>query len=85
MLGYPITEPIITDQPAWFILYDGQSPDGRGQPQFCGRTTSVRIAKAHFIKCNSNPYCTGKVQVVTDREEGYIWRVEDFDQFQRAV
>lgn len=83
MLGHPIKSPITTDQPAWFILYDGSSEDGMGSPQFSGRTTSVRIAKAHFIKCKADPYCTGKVQVVTDREEGHIWRVEDFAPFER--
>ena len=65
----------------WFILYDGTSPDGRGSPQFCGRTTDPIEARKHFLKCDSDPYSTGRVRIVTDREEGIAWRLDDFDPF----
>ena len=45
----------------WFLLFDGQSEDGMGQPSYSGRTTDPETAKRHFEKCQSDPYCTGKV------------------------
>ena len=65
----------------WFIIYDGSSPDGRGFPQYHGRTKDAKLALKHFKKCNDNPYSTGKVRIVTDREEGLAINEQSFDQF----
>lgn len=53
---------------AWFLLFDGNSPDGRGQPKYVGRTTDEKTAAEHYAKVSSNPYSTGEVVVVTDEE-----------------
>lgn len=50
----------------WFLLFDGSSPDGRGFPEYVGRTTDAKAAKKHFTKCHKNPYSTGSVFIVTD-------------------
>lgn len=50
----------------WFLLYDGQSEDGRGSGQYIGRTTDKEYAKSHYDRVTKNPYSTGNVVVVTD-------------------
>lgn len=50
----------------WYLLFDGSSPDGRGEPKYIGRTTSKTIAKKHFKEVESNPYSTGKVMIAND-------------------
>lgn len=50
----------------WFLLFDGSSPDGRGQPDFAGRTTDKAKAKKHYEACRKNPYSVGQVIIVTD-------------------
>ena len=62
---------------AWYLLYDGSSPDGRGAGNYIGRTTDKKVAKAHFKKCAEDPYSTGGVTIVTDTK---AWRAcrEDF-------
>lgn len=50
----------------WFLLFDGESPDGRGSANYAGRTTDVKKAVWHFRKISGNPYSTGYVQIVTD-------------------
>lgn len=50
----------------WYLLFDGSSPDGRGEPEFIGRTLHKEVAKKHFEKVDGNPYSTGKVMIVTD-------------------
>lgn len=49
-----------------YLMFDGSSVDGRGQPNYTGKTTSKTIAKKHYNKCKKNPYSTGKVMVATD-------------------
>lgn len=51
---------------AWYILYDGSSPDGMGRASFVLRTLDKEVAIQHSYKCDSDPYCTGYTQVVTD-------------------
>jgi hypothetical protein len=53
-------------EPAWFLLYEGSSPDGRGTAEYVGRTTDPVVARAHHAKVSSNPYSTGYVQRITD-------------------
>lgn len=50
----------------WYLLYGGQSVDGMGEGQYIGRTTDANKAMAHYIKCDKNPYSTGKVMIVND-------------------
>ena len=50
----------------WFLLYDGTSVDGRGNPHYAGRTLDIKVAKAHLRKCMRDPYSIGNVRVVTD-------------------
>jgi len=52
----------------WYLLFDGDSPDGMGSPDYIGRTLDKDKAQAHHDKCRENPYSTGKVVVVTDKE-----------------
>lgn len=51
----------------WYLLFGGQSADGRGFGPYVGRTTDTDVAKAHYEKCSKNPYSTGRVQIVTDK------------------
>jgi len=51
----------------WFLLFDGTSCDGRGEPKFVGRTSHEKEALQHFKKVEkSRPYGIGKVMIVTD-------------------
>lgn len=51
----------------WFLLFDGQSTDGSGEPKFIGRTSHEKEALSHFRKVQKGqPYSTGKVMIVTD-------------------
>lgn len=50
----------------WYLLFDGSSPDGRGELDYKGRTTHKNVAKKHFEKVEGNPYSTGKVMIAND-------------------
>lgn len=50
----------------WFLLFSGQSCDGRGIPTYTTRTEDVNIAYKHYKKCKANPYSIGQVAIVTD-------------------
>ena len=50
----------------WYLLFDGSSPDGRGEPKYTGRTTHKAVAKKHFKKVDSNPYSIGRVMIASD-------------------
>ena len=52
--------------PNWYLLFDGNSPDGLGQPVFVGQTLDLRVAQKHHAKCLSDPYCTGNVMIIND-------------------
>ncbi len=56
-------------EPTWYILYDGLSVDGRGDPDFYKRTTDKQEAIEHWKKCKDNPYSTGKVVAYTDTKQ----------------
>ena len=58
----------------WYLLFDGQSEDGGGHPDYIGRTTDVKKAEKHYKKCRKNPYSTGKVIAVTDTEYKLVGR-----------
>jgi hypothetical protein len=60
-------------EPTWYILYDGESVDGSGPPDYYTRTTDKEVAKEHWKKCKSNPYSTGKVVAYTDTKQIRIW------------
>lgn len=50
----------------WYLMFQGSSPDGRGDCDYCGRTTSKKMAHQHFMNISRNPYSTGKVLIVND-------------------
>ena len=53
----------------WYLLFQGQSCDGRGDDaEFVKRTTSKMEAKRFYVKDRKNPYSTSKVIYVTDTE-----------------
>lgn len=45
----------------WFVLFAGSSPDGRGTPEYVGRTTDVEKAKQHLFDLRKSPYGFGHV------------------------
>lgn len=61
---------VIPDAP-WFLLYGGDSADGRGPGLFLGRTVFPGTALTHFRKhIKNNPYSTGYIMAVwPDRTE----------------
>ena len=64
-------------EPTWYILYDGESVDGTGSPDFYKRTTDKEVAKKHWEECQKNPYSTGKVVAYTDeKEHRIVWEYE---------
>ena len=56
------------DTPAWFLLFDGESEDGRGSASYIGRTLSVKLAYAHTLQCKANPYSTGYTVIITNNQ-----------------
>lgn len=50
----------------WYLLFDGSSPDGRGEPDYVGRTSHKESAKKHYKKVSKSPYSTGKVMIAND-------------------
>ena len=56
----------------WYVLFDGDSEDGRGNAYFVKRTTNKEEAKRHYEKCKNDFYSTGYVQYITDKESGHI-------------
>lgn len=51
----------------WFLLFQGSSPDGRGQADFFRRTTDKTEAYEHYKKCRNDPYSNGYVSIATDK------------------
>ena len=51
---------------AWYLLFEGSSPDGRGEPDYVGRTSHKELALKHFKKVIDSPYSTGKVMIAND-------------------
>ena len=56
----------------WYLLYDGSSPDGRGDAKYIGRTVIKKEAERHHEKTRKNPYSTGYVMAVTDDSAGLL-------------
>jgi len=69
----------VIPEPIWFILYDGNSDDGRGFPTFYKRTTDIEVAKEHWKKCKSDPYSNGAVVAITDSKEIGLYFNEDWE------
>lgn len=47
-------------------MFDGMSPDGRGNSQYVGRTENLNEATDFYDENKKSPYWTGYVLVVTD-------------------
>jgi len=73
----------MTNNETWFLLYDGQSEDGRGSGYYYGRTTDVNVAKQHWEKIKNNPYSTGKVVAVTDTKSQSVRSYSDWDRYKQ--
>jgi hypothetical protein len=61
-----VEEKNITMKEKWYLLFDGESPDGRGPGTYLKRTTSEKEAVKHKDKCKKNPYSVGYVMEITD-------------------
>ena len=61
----------------WFLLYGGCSSDGRGTPEFEGRTTSIEEAAKHFRSVNNSAYSFGCVDIVSDTDLVRVWKIEE--------
>lgn len=62
----------------WYLLYDGNSEDGRGPHYYIGRTLDSKVALKHFKIIKKNPYSTGRVEIVTDDKIKVAYSVDDF-------
>lgn len=47
----------------WFILFSGESEDGRGIAKFAGRTTDYFVAEKHLKAVRKSLYTYGHVAV----------------------
>lgn len=52
----------------WYVLYEGQSEDGYGNPTYAGRTTDPAVALKHYRDkiCKLGSYAIGRVDRFTD-------------------
>ena len=57
----------------WYLLFDGQSPDGLGHADYVGRTLDREKAQTHADECEEDPHCTGYVIIVTDRQHARVF------------
>ncbi len=68
-----------------FVLYSGQSTDGRGEPKYDGWTLDIDKAIAHWKKLQkAGPYGYGNVQVLGPNGFWCIHQnrpISDFDRF----
>ena len=55
--------------PIWYLLYSGSSEDGRGYPQYTGRTLSKEVAYKHYLEVSKSPYSFGRVIIISDDRE----------------
>lgn len=61
-----------------FLLFSGQSVDGRGEPEYTGVTEDASAALKHFKRCRKSPYATGKVMILTEKEFKVASNESDF-------
>lgn len=47
-----------------YLLYEGQSEDGRGKGRFYKATKDTKVALAHYKEVKKNPYSVGSVWVL---------------------
>lgn len=64
-----------------FRLYDGSSPDGRGDATYIGRTDDAKKAYGFWKKVRKNPYSTGYVVIETDTEEVKPWSDAQWERY----
>jgi hypothetical protein len=62
-----------------FFLYLGDSPDGRGDGYYIGKTKSKRKALKHFRYLKESPYRTGSVQYFSKKKHCFIYKETDFE------
>ena len=64
----------------WYLLYSGESADGRGFPSLTGRTLEITEAAKH-LKSIDNPYCFGHVIIMTQDKIYQINSIREFDDY----
>lgn len=60
-----------------YLLYGGESEDGRGQGEFKKVAMSADEARQWFKGIEANPWSTGKVQILTGTTLEVARRLED--------
>ena len=70
---------------SWYLLYAGDSVDGRGRPQYIGRTTDEQEAMRYAYECTLSPYNIGRVIEVTDSSESVLRVVKKYGKLRREA
>lgn len=61
----------------WYLLFRGQSEDGKGQPHYYTRTTNYNeVLDFYNAYIKHNPYSISKIMVVTDTKYQTLY-IED--------
>lgn len=63
----------------WYLLFEGSSCDGTGEPTYVSRTTDYNKAKEFLAKNADSPYHFDKVIAITDFEYRQFRSVRDLD------
>ena len=72
----------IKGDPVWFLLFGGESVDGRGPATYVGRTLDPLIAYEFLLEIEKNPYSVGYVCRVTNT---YYTRINSYYEFSKRV
>lgn len=60
-----------------YLLYGGDSVDGRGVGVFMKATEDIREALTHYKKVKDDPYSTGCVKVLTETTFRRVFSTQD--------
>ncbi len=63
----------------WYLLFEGFSCDGRGEPSYVSRTSDYEEAKKFLQKNSDSPYHFDRVIVVTDFEYKQFHSINDLE------
>ncbi len=59
-----------------YLLYDGTSPDGRGIPEYVGKTTDKKKVVKHFNKIQ-DPHSIGRIEKLQGNDKFILTNLED--------
>lgn len=62
-----------------YLLYAGESEDGKGHPDYLGRTADKAEARKHWDSLKGNPYSVGKVVMITKTSANLMWSEADWE------